>query len=63
MLLRCFNRKVGTENWGKAERIDVFHLLAKLQEVHAPPDLSTESPKMPIEDLKGILLTTNYYLL
>ena len=48
-----FNRTVGTENWGKAEKIDVFHLMAKLQEVFAPPNLSRTDPLIPLDQLCG----------
>lgn len=50
-----FNRVIGTERWGRETRVDVFHVMAKIQEVFAPPELSRVNPRVPITSLTGQL--------
>ena len=47
------NREIKTQTWGNSKRLDVFHIMAVIKEVRAPPSLSRIAPKVPFHELTG----------
>ena len=53
LVLDNFNVVIGNARWGKEQKIDVVHVIAKPQEIFAPSDLSRATPSLPLDSLTG----------